>query len=254
MGAGHAHALYVHEHSFVHRLAPQVKVASGFGFVLLVAITPREAVWGFLIYATAIVAVAIASKIRPIFMALRLLGILPFVAFAFLIPFIASGQQIEVLGVEVSREGLWAAWNILAKASIGAATSIVLAATTEVPDILAGMNRLKVPVVLTSIAGFMIRYLELIVEEIGRIRVAMASRGYDPRWLWQARPIATSAGAMFVRSYERGERVYDAMVARSFTGEMPELRRRDPTARDWLVGAMLPGLGLVVAVLGLVAT
>lgn len=254
MGAGHAHALYVHEHSLVHRLAPQVKVASALSFVFLVAITPREAIWGFLIYATAIAAVAMVSKIKPSFMAVRMLGILPFVAFAFLIPFIASGQQIEVLGVDVSREGLWAAWNILAKASIGAATSIVLAATTEVPDILAGMNRLKVPVVLTSIAGFMIRYLELIVEEIGRIRIAMASRGYDPRWLWQARPIAASAGAMFVRSYERGERVYDAMVARGFTGEIPELRRRDPSARDWLAGALLPVLGLLVSGIGLVAT
>lgn len=254
MGAGHAHALYVHEHSLVHRLPPQVKVASALGFVFLVAVTPRAAVWGFLIYATAIVAVAIASKIRPAFMAVRMLGILPFVAFAFLLPFIASGEQVEVLGLDVSSEGLWAAWNILAKASIGAATSIVLAATTEVPDILAGMNRLKVPVVLTSIAGFMVRYLELIVEEIGRIRVAMASRGYDPRWLWQAKPIATSAGAMFVRSYERGERVYDAMVARGFTGEMPELRHRDPSARDWLIGALLPALGLLIAVIGLVVT
>jgi cobalt/nickel transport system permease protein len=254
MGAGHAHALYVHEHSFVHRLPPQVKVASALSFVFLVAITPREAVWGFLIYAAAIAVVAISSRISPGFLALRMLGIIPFVAFAFLIPFIASGQQIEVLGVGVSREGLWAAWNILAKASIGAATSVVLAATTEVPDILAGMNRLQVPVVLTSIAGFMIRYLELIVEEIGRIRVAMASRGYDPRWLWQARPIAASAGAMFVRSYERGERVYDAMVARGFSGEMPELRRRDPSARDWLSGAMLPVLGLLVSVIGVVAT
>ena len=254
MGAGHAHALYVHEHSPVHRLPPQVKLVAAFSFVFLVAITPREAVWGFLAYGVAISGVAIVSKIRPTFMALRMLGILPFIAFAFLIPFVASGQQTEVLGLSVSSEGLWAAWNILAKASIGAATSIVLAATTEVPDILAGMSRLKVPAVLTSIAGFMIRYLELIVEEIGRIRVAMASRGYDPRWLWQSKPIAASAGTMFVRSYERGERVYDAMVARGFQGEMPELRRRDPSSRDWLIGASLPALALLVAVIGLMTT
>lgn len=254
MGAGHSHALYVHEHSLAHRLPSQVKVAAALSFVFLVAITPREAVWGFLIYATAIVTVAMASRIRPAFMALRMLGILPFIAFAFLIPFIGSGQQVEVLGLTVSSEGLWAAWNIIAKASIGAATSIVLTATTEVPDILAGMNRLKVPVVLTSIAGFMIRYLELIVEEIRRMRVAMTSRGYDPRWLWEAKPIAASAGAMFVRSYERGERVYDAMVARGFSGEMPELRRREPSARDWLIGSILPLLGLIVAVIGLVTT
>ena len=254
MGAGHAHVLYVHEHSPVHRLPSQVKLVAAFSFVFLVAITPREAVWAFGVYGLAVVALAIVSRVPLTFVSLRMVGILPFVAFAFLIPFVASGQQTEILGMSVSKEGVWAAWNILAKASVGAATSIVLAATTEVPDILAGMSRLRVPAVLTSIAGFMIRYLELIVEEIGRMRVAMASRGYDPRWLWEARPIAASAGAMFVRSYERGERVYDAMVARGFTGEMPELRRRDPSSRDWLIGALLPALALVVAVIGLVTT
>lgn len=246
MGAGHAHALFVHEHSPVHRLPPQVKVASAFTFVFLVAITPREAVWAFGVYAVALAGLTMVSRVRFRFVLLRLLGVLPFVAFAFLIPFVASGDHIDVFGVSVSREGLWGSWNIIAKATIGATTSILLAATTEVPDILTGMTRLRVPVVFTSIAGFMIRYLELIVEEVGRIRMAMTARGYDPRWLWQAKPIAASAGAMFIRSYERGERVYDAMVARGFTGSMPDLRRRDPTGSDWALAGLLPALGVVV--------
>lgn len=254
MGAGHAHALFVHEHSPVHRLPPQVKVASAFTFVFLVAITPREAVWAFGVYAVALAGLTMLSRVRFQFVLLRLLGVLPFVAFAFLIPFVASGDHIDVFGVSVSREGLWGSWNIIAKATIGATTSILLAATTEVPDILTGMTRLRVPVVFTSIAGFMIRYLELIVEEVGRIRMAMTARGYDPRWLWQAKPIAASAGAMFIRSYERGERVYDAMVARGFTGSMPDLRRRDPTGSDWALGGLLPALGVVVLLVAGVLT
>lgn len=254
MGAGHAHALYVHEHSPIHRLPPQVKVAAAIVFVFAVALTPREAIWAFAVYVAALFSLTLVSKIRVPFMLVRLLGVLPFIVFAFLLPFIATGEQVEFLGLSVSREGLWGAWNIIAKASIGAATSILLAGTTEVPDILAGMNRLKVPVVFTSIAGFMIRYLELIVEEIGRIRVAMTSRGYDPRWLWQTRPIAASAGAMFIRSYERGERVYDAMVARGYAGEMPELRRHHPTPGNWLLGGLLPMTGIVVMVIALVTT
>lgn len=247
MGAGHAHALYVHEHSAVHQLPPQVKIASFVAFVFLVAVTPRQAVWAFAVFAAAITSVAALSRIRARFVLLRLLGILPFIAFAFVLPFVASGSEVAVIGLTMSREGLWAAWNVIAKAGLGATTSIVLAATTEVPDILAGLQRLRVPALFTSIAGFMIRYLELIVEEIGRIRVAMTSRGYDPRWLWQARPIAASAGAMFIRSYERGERVYDSMLARGYTGEMPDLRSHQPSPRDWIVGSVLPGIALLVA-------
>ena len=81
------------------------------------------------------------------------------------------------------------------------------------------------PHVLVAIASFMIRYLELVAGELGRMRIAMASRGHDPRWIHQARPIASSAGALFIRTYERGERVHAAMVARGFNGEMPALDR-----------------------------
>jgi cobalt/nickel transport system permease protein len=254
VGTGHAHALYVHEHSPIHHLPPQVKIAAAVTFIFAVAVTPREAVWAFAIYAATIAVLVRISKIGFGFVLIRLAGVVPFVAFAFLVPFIASGEPVEVLGISVSRDGLWASWNIIAKAGIGASTSIVLAGTTEVPDLLAGMNRLRVPTLFTSIAGFMIRYLGLIVDEIGRMRVAMTSRGYDPRWLWQAKPIAASAGAMFIRSYERGERVHDAMVARGYQGEMPELRRRDPKVQEWLAAGSLPLLGITVMIIAMGVT
>jgi len=137
-------------------------------------------------------------------------------------------------------QGLWAAWNIIAKAILGASVTIVLTATTEVPELIRGLGVLRVPTLFTSIAVFMIRYLELISDELRRMRVAMSARGYDPRWLAQARPIATSAGALFIRSYERGERIHDAMLARGFTGEMPVFSRRRPRTGEWAgIGALL---------------
>ena len=56
-----------------------------------------------------------------------------------------------MLWLSLSREGLWGAWNILAKATLGAGASIVLAGTTQVPDLLLGFERLKMPRVLVSI-------------------------------------------------------------------------------------------------------
>lgn len=252
MGAGHAHALYVHEHSSLHRMAPEAKLVAVFLFVISVALTPREALWAFGTYALIIVGLVVVSRIRARFVVLRLAAIVPFVLFAFLIPFIASGEQIEVLGVAVSREGLWGMWNIIAKASLGAAASILLAATTEIPEMLRGMAILKMPPTLTAIAMFMVRYLVLVSNELGRMRVAMTSRGYDPRWLWQAKPIAASAGAMFIRTYERGERVHSAMLARGYTGTMPDLNRRRATRSEWTVAFSLAGLAIVVAVAAVV--
>lgn len=251
MGAGHAHPLYVHGHSAVHRLPPEVKVVAAVAFVFAVAVTPRYAVWAFGVDAVVLAAVVAWSGIGVRFVLTRLTVVLPFVAFALLIPFVGSGEQVEVWGVALSREGLWATVNVLAKATLGATVSITLAATTEVPRLLTGLGRLRVSPVLTTIASFMVRYLELLADELGRMRVAMASRGYEPRWLWQARPVATSAGALFVRSYERGERVHAAMLSRGYTGTMPDLDEHRATARQWAVVAVAPFVAWSAAITAL---
>jgi cobalt/nickel transport system permease protein len=253
MGAGHAHPLYVHGHSRIHRLAPEVKVACAVAFVFAVAVTPRQAVWAFAVHAAVLVAVVARSGVGPRFVLTRLTVILPFVAFALFIPFIGGGERSEVLGVSLSREGLWGAWNVVAKATLGATVSILLAATTEIPRLLTGMTRLRVPAVLTMIASFMVRYLEVLAGEVRRMRIAMASRGYAPRWLTQARPVATAAGALFVRSYERGERVHAAMLSRGYTGQMPDTDRQRASTREWLAAAAVPAAAWVVTLTAVVA-
>ncbi len=251
MGAGHAHPLYVHGHSRVHRMAPEAKVAAAVTFVAAVAITPRQALWAFGVDAACLAGAIIASGIGPRFVLRRLAVVLPFVAFALFIPFVASGDRVDVFGLSLSREGLWGAWNVLVKATLGASASILLAGTTEIPRLLTGASRLRVPATLTAIASFMVRYLEVIAGELGRMRTAMAARGYAPRWLWQARPIATGAGALFVRSYERGERVHAAMLARGYTGAMPDLGERRASIGEWAVAAALPTIAWLAAVTAL---
>ncbi|WP_370326503.1 cobalt ECF transporter T component CbiQ [Euzebya sp.] len=253
MGAGHAHALYVHGHSRVHAMAPEAKVAAALGFVTVVALTPADLGWAFAGHAVVLAAVARTARLSVRFVASRALVVVPFIAFVALIPFVATGPRTEVLGVAVSAEGLVAARTILCKAVLGVTTTVVLAATTETTAIMRGLNRLRVPTVMTAIATFMLRYLEVLTGELGRMRTAMTARGYDPRWLWQARPIASSAGALFVRSYERGERVHAAMLARGFDGTMPVLDDRRAGRGEWAAAAALPLLALL-ALLAAAAT
>ena len=183
------------------------------------------------------------AGVPPGFVARRMLIEVPFLLFAVFLPFVGSGERIDVLGMSLSIGGLWAAWNILAKATLGAWASILLAATTQVPDLLEGFGRLRAPRVITSIMGFMVRYLDVIVGEWARMRVALRSRAYRPRTLRQIGPLAAASGSLFIRSYERGERVYLAMLSRGYTGEMPVDRpRRPPVLRQW-VGRRGNGVG-----------
>lgn len=225
--------LYVAGDSPVHRMAPEVKIAATVAYVFAVVATPREALWAFGGHAALLAGAVALAGLPPVLVLRRLRIEVPFLLFAAFMPFTGAGPRIDVLGLSLSEPGLWSAWNIVAKGTLGVAASIVLAATSPVADLLRGLDRLHVPRVITAIAGFMVRYLGIVAGESRRMHVARQSRGYDPRWLWQARGIAASAGTLFVRSYERGERVYLAMLSRGYDGTMPTLEGRHASASGW---------------------
>lgn len=227
MGEGHGHKLHFHGHSPVHRAPAHLKILALLGFVLVVVATPRE--WfpvfgGYLLVIAVVVAI---SRVPPVYLLKRMVVEVPFVLFAVLLPFVAHGPRTEFLGLTVSESGLLAAWGLLAKGTLGVLASLTLAATTEPQDVLAGLERLRLPNLLVQILGFMIRYLDVVTSEMQRMRVARESRGFtarDPRH-WPV--LARSAGALFIRSYERGERVHLAMLSRGYTGRLPrELTQR----------------------------
>lgn len=247
MGAGHAHALYLHRTSPLHRLAPEVKIAATLAFTIVVVATPREELAAFGGYAVLLAVVAAAARVRPLWLARRAAIELPFVALAVALPFIGAGERVEWWGMGLSVDGLYGAFNIVAKGTLGVLASLLLAATTTLRDLLVGLDRLRCPRAITQIATFMLRYLEVLTDEARRMRVARASRGDDPRFLWQVKAFAVGVGALFLRAFERGERVYLAMVSRGYTGRVPAPDGRAAPAAQWLAAASVPAAAGVIA-------
>jgi cobalt/nickel transport system permease protein len=198
-----------------------VKILALLGFVLLVVATPKDWFGAYAAYLLVIAAVVAISGVPPTYILRRLVVEVPFVVFALLIPFIATGPRTEMLGLSVSEPGLLSAWGLLAKGTLGVLASLTLAATTEPRLLLAGLERLHIPALLVQIMGFMVRYLDVVSEEVRRMRIARESRGFDARDVRHWPVLARSAGALFIRSYERGERVHLAMLSRGYTGTMP---------------------------------
>ncbi|NYG56572.1 cobalt ECF transporter T component CbiQ [Nocardioides perillae] len=221
MGAGHGHLLHYHGHSPVHRAPAHLKLLALVVFALVVVATPRSAWPAYAAYAVGLLAVVALSRVPLGYLARRMVVEVPFAVFAVLMPFVATGPRTEVLGVAVSQPGLDAGLALLVKGSLGVLASLTLAATTEATDVLRGLRRLRVPELVVQIAGFMVRYLEVVTGEMGRMLTAMRSRGCDPRSPRHWPTLARSLGALFVRSYERGERVHLAMVSRGYTGTLP---------------------------------
>jgi cobalt/nickel transport system permease protein len=245
MSAGHTYPLYRPGTSVVHRLPAHVKIVVAVVMVLAVVATPREAFAVFGLHLLLLVGVWIAARIPPGWLAARALIEAPFVVLAVLLPFFAAGERIEWLGMSLSLPGLLAGWNILIKGTLGVLISVTLAATTPLRDLVGGLSRLRVPAMITVIATLMLRYLEVIAAEARRMRLARLSRGHDPRFVWQLGATVRGVGTLFLRSYERGERVHLAMLSRGYTGTMPALGATAASRATW-GRAIVPAVAAVL--------
>nr|ASV47115.1 cobalt/nickel transport system permease protein [uncultured bacterium] len=224
----------------MHRLPPECKLLAAVAFVLVVAATPRTWYAAFAGYALLLAAVALTARVPLTTVLRRTVVEAPFVAFALLLPFVARGERVDVLGVAVSQPGLLGAWNVLAKATIGTLASILLVATTEQRALLVGLERLRLPARLVQIISFMLRYADVIAGEMRRMRIARESRCFSGRSVRGWRTLAHAAGALFVRCYERGERVHLAMLSRGYAGSMPASGPGAAAPRAWATAFALP--------------
>jgi cobalt/nickel transport system permease protein len=206
--------------SRIHRLDPRAKIVGLAGITVVAVSTAAWAV--FAVCAVALATTAAVARIPPLTVWSRVRVVLPVVVFvAAFVPFVRGGPSVHVGPPALSEAGLTTFALVAVKASIGAVGAVLLAATTSFPDILHGLERLRAPRLLVVIAAFMYRYTFVIADEARRMRAALAARAYRPRHLGEVAALGRLVTGLFLRSYERGERVYLAMLARGYAGTMP---------------------------------
>jgi cobalt/nickel transport system permease protein len=207
----------------VHRLNARVKILFFIGTIIVCVSTPADRWPAFLGYFAILLAVLLASSLPMRHVAMRILLVAPFILLTLVsVPFMGStgggSYSLGVGGLHVSRSGLLILWNVAAKASLCVLCVILLTSTTKFSKLLAGLGALRVPAIFTMLQGFAYRFIFIIEDEAERMKRAGDSRGYAGRWLWHARTIGRMIGALFLRSYERAERVHAAMISRGFDG------------------------------------
>lgn len=229
--------------SLVHRLDPRTRILTTLAFVLAVVATPPTRWPAFILYTILIAILILLARLPPSYALKRSAVIIPFVlmttAFA---PFFGQGKVVGshhlwLWRISVTYDGLNVLWTTLTKAWLSTLGLILLSATTPFPQLLKGLERLGIPRVMVMTLSFTYRYIFVLVDEAIRMQRARESRSvaashlFSRRWLWQIKALGGMIGTLFIRSYERGERVYKAMLARSFDGEIRTLNelRFSPT-------------------------
>jgi cobalt/nickel transport system permease protein len=229
----------------VHHLDPRAKIIGLVAVTLVAVTTPLDAWPVFVACLVLLAAVAVTARVSVTDIWRRVRFILPLVLLAAIsLPFFRTGGAEHQLGpLTVHEQGLETFAAVTLKATIGTLSAVLLGATTTFPQVLRGLELMRVPRLLVLIAAFMYRYLFVIVEEFGRMRAALSARAYRPTNALHAGALGRMATAMFLRTFARGERVYQSMLARGYRGHMPQLH---PLA---LHRADLVFVGLVLAAL-----
>lgn len=207
-----------------HRLDPRTKVILVMALVITVVSTPPQHILAFVVYAGTISWACALARVPVHYVLVRAVAVLPFsVLAAMWLPFSQHGQTLALFGgrMHLSIAGLWVFAGVTMKSFLGASAAIWLISTTPFSSLLCGLRKMGAPVIVVDLLAIAYRYLFVLVDEAMRLRRAARARGYRPRWLGQASLIGKLIGQLFVRSYERAERVYGAMIQRGFNGRMP---------------------------------
>lgn len=236
---------YHHHDSPLHRLDPRIKAVVTIAFILSNALLPDGAwsafalTWLFLLLLNALSALGLGYTFRRSFIAL------PFALVAVTVLFSIPGRALfqfhfMLWDFTITDAGLMRFVSINIRSWLSVQAAILLVAVTRFPDLIHAFEHLRVPAILTTIIAFLYRYLFVLTDEVIRLLRARQSRSAAVAGqrsgggvLWRAKVSGNMAGQLFLRSYERSDRIYNAMLARGYAGQLRTLNPHELHGRDW---------------------
>lgn len=247
----HIHFLdpYRFGHSAVHRLDPRLKFVLAVAFIFTTALTPVGAWPVYVLLFALVISVVVLSELGVGFVLRRAVLALPFVLAALPVIFTVPGPALLSLPLgpwtlSLSGPGLERFISIALKSWISVQMAIVLASCTPFPDLMVAMRAVHVPRLLVAIFGLMWRYLFVFADEALRLiraRTARSGLSDQPELktggsvLWRARIAGGMAGNLFLRAFERSDRIYMAMLARGYDGEVRATPLTPLRPLDWVI-------------------
>lgn len=248
--------------SRIHRLDARVKVILTVAFIFSNALLPDGSWLAFAVAWLILLSANDQSQLGLGYTFRRSFIVLPFVFVAITAIFSPLGNPLAEwnLGFVTlipTDFGVVRFFSILLRSWLSVQMAILLVATTQFPDLIHAFEHLRLPRVLTTIIAFLYRYLFVLTDEALRLMRAREARSAGlpgvkrgGSLLWRARVTGSMAGQLFLRSYERSDRIYNAMLARGYTGHLRTLNPHNMTHRDWQVLILFVIMLAFIQVLG----
>lgn len=231
-----------------HALAPRTRLLCALLFVFAVVLTPNGHWQTWAVYGMGLLGLILTARLTLTVLLKRLAVEFAFVGVVLVgTLFREGGRVIWSWGVfKITTVGL----TILASVSIKALLSLVmlnlLTLTTSVPAILHGMKELRIPPLLVATLASMYRYTSVLIGEFEAMRRAALSRNLMNSNRSIRLVVGNTIGALFIRTYERGNRVHQAMLSRGYQGIPP----MEKIAQGGIKDIVALTLTLLLALLG----
>jgi cobalt/nickel transport system permease protein len=219
--------------SFLHCCDPRVKIIIALVFALIVAATRTIA--PLIIGIFFIIVCLILVSIRPVMLIKRLAIVNIFVLFlALMLPFTTSGAVLFSYGpLTMTEEGIILAGLIVVKSNLIVLSSIFLLSTSSVFILAHALHHLRIPTKLIHLLVFTFRYFDVLSKEYSKLINALKLRCFKARTNFTTyRTIAYLVGNLLIKSHDRSERIYQAMLCRGFTGNFPAYIHFKLTKKD----------------------
>lgn len=226
---------YAHLKSIFHSWDPRVKLISFSFLVFSIALLPNtlSAFFGFILA----VVLVFLSKIPFFFVLKQLRWVVFFVLFFFIIlPLTVPGDRMIRLNfLVISYEGVKLSFLIALKAISICMIIFPMIGTMKFHQTLKALEKLKLPNKLIQMMMFTYRYIFVLLEELKRMSVAVKARLFRQRTdILTLRVTANLVGMLFIRGFERTQRVYNAMASRGYNGRLNTLDEFRLTKKDFL--------------------
>jgi len=209
--------------SLLHRFDPRLKLTMMLFFIAAVVLTSSEKNILFLLYTGMVLPLAIMSQVSLLHFLGKLLKLYPMIFFiSIFVPFFpAQGDVSYHFGfITIYEKGFDKFLLINIKAILAIFMSILVTTTTDLMLLLRGMEKLRIPKLAISIVSFMYRFIFLLIDEVERMILAFQSRYFRLSLKNRIKIFANMIAVLFIRTYERGERIFLAMESRGFKGEV----------------------------------
>jgi len=230
--------IYSDKDSPIHKIDPRIKILISI-LLIIFAVTTNNLLEFIVLSLILLISIYFSNiSIKNIF--IRSLKIIPFILIlSIFIPFMKGGSTLIqfkfIIPITIQKEGLILFSKIVLRSYFVVLITIILITTTRFTSLLKGFEGLKFPHVFILILSFMYRYIFLFFDEFERLLRARNSRMIKPGMFLKIKSLAYVIGTMFLRTFERSERVYEAMISRGFTGEIITMEQMSVKKLDIII-------------------